>query len=446
MYESANVLEEFVNAKPEFRTSSQTDWHAAEQRRDSFFKTLNEEFAERGLQAQLTRSAKGVYPVWVRAEAWIPVDGLSGHATTARKRVALLLQVGVRQYHEHTTVVSVAAHNGKKTLSLGDRPEFNIRDVLHWVEFMLDARRKPANYTPVLDAITTLFLSIIPVARPPHSNRVDRPFRNVFPESLVTWPRTLVALAIISFLVFVGETDSTWPDPATVTLSALSTFGFLVLAVILYLRRRRLISVSDLPDVPPRELVSVDSWQTVVPRLGDRVDLAKARVREKLDSVITNKMTLDTEIYGFQQPQGYEERERFVLSLGQGVAHIHIYKFGSDIYVGWNSYLNWARWSETRAVSSKRVGKWNVEFRGLKESLYVPSQFDLIDLNSLSEVVHRAMTTELQALMRENKIEEEVDFQIIRGDRDQALDRGHFDRTVKDRKPKEKSLRKWVVG
>jgi hypothetical protein len=53
----------------------------------------------------------------------------------------------------------------------------------------------------------------------------------------------------------------------------------------------------------------------------------------------------------------------------------------------------------------------------------VPNQFDLMDLNSLTELVHRRIERELKAILKEKAIDQEIDFKIIRGDRDRALDK-----------------------
>ena len=129
-----------------------------------------------------------------------------------------------------------------------------------------------------------------------------------------------------------------------------------------------------------------------------------------------------TETYTHRAPNGYEQRERLVIARDQGMVHVHIYQFGHDLFVGWYAYVNWAQWAETKAVAVKIHGGQEVEYRDLRPAIYVPSQFDLIDLSSLSEFVHRRLERELKALMKEKAIDQEIDFKVIRGDRDRALD------------------------
>lgn len=87
-----------------------------------------------------------------------------------------------------------------------------------------------------------------------------------------------------------------------------------------------------------------------------------------------------------------------------------------------------------------------VEYRGLQTGIYIPNQFDLIDLNSLAEVVHRTVTTIIKAAMEEHKIDQEIDFTIIRGDRDLALDKDRFDRQNKREKGRTEKQRRWRVS
>ena len=64
-----------------------------------------------------------------------------------------------------------------------------------------------------------------------------------------------------------------------------------------------------------------------------------------------------------------------------------------------------------------------VEFRQLRRIFYVPSYVDIVELNALSERVHRKLERELKAILKEKVIDQEIDFKVIRGDRECALDK-----------------------
>ena len=86
------------------------------------------------------------------------------------------------------------------------------------------------------------------------------------------------------------------------------------------------------------------------------------------------------------------------------------------------------QWEETSAISSRVKRNHQTDFCGLRRGFYVPHQLDLIDLNSLSELVHRRLQLEIKDILQERAIDQEIDFQIIRGDRDNALDRSRYEK------------------
>jgi hypothetical protein len=128
------------------------------------------------------------------------------------------------------------------------------------------------------------------------------------------------------------------------------------------------------------------------------------------------------ETFGYRTANGYEERERLVVSRGQGHVHVHIHPAGRDLFVSWQAHLNWAQWSETAPVTHRDAGTSGIVYRDLKPSWYVPTDFDLIDLDSLSSVVHSTLEREIRALAADRNIDQEIDFEVNRGDRASALD------------------------
>ena len=62
------------------------------------------------------------------------------------------------------------------------------------------------------------------------------------------------------------------------------------------------------------------------------------------------------------------------------------------------------------------------EYRGVRPGLYIPNEFDLIDLNALSDIVHRRIIKVLRDILREHEIDQQFDFKILRADRDKVLD------------------------
>ena len=432
-----------IDGRPIHRVSDDTIWGDAAALRNACHDAIRHALDERGIEALVTHSANGIYPAWVKVEAWLPQASGVSMSADPRLRTALDLHFAVKPYRECPVTTSAVARIGRRTVAVAGRPNFTADDAVDWVLYALGSARKPpaARFS---DFLANAALALIPFARTRYTNRVLRPFRSLFPLTLL-WPLVLAGLVLIALGVF--QTDPNFgPSPIATAELAIGALS-LVIASVVSRRRRTIVSVIDRPTIPPRYLLRLDSWHAVIPELGPALDEVKQRFVRKLEAFGPSGVTTETERYGFRSPNGYDERDRLVITKGQGVAHLHVYRFGADVFVGWDSYVNWAQWAETRPVSARVAAGRVTEFRGLEPGLYVPNEYDLIDLNSLIEIVHRCVSDVLKAMMEEHKIDQEVDFNIIRGDRDNALDRDRYDRRLKQRADGEASpRRRWRVS
>ena len=432
-----------IDGRPVHRVSDDTIWGEAAARRNACHDAIRQALAERGVEALVTRSANGIYPAWVMAEAWLPQASGADGAADPRLRTTLQLSFAVKPYREHPVTTSVVAQIGRRSIAVADRPDFTADDAVAWVLYALGAGRKPraARFS---DFLANAFLSLVPFARTRYANRILRPFRGALP---ITPARLFALVGLV--LIVVGSIRFNPDLGLSPNTAGLIGTGVLALLVAFFIARyrRTVVSVIDRPTIPPRYLIRLDSWHAVIPELGPVVDEVKQRFVGKLEAFRPSGVITETERYGFRSPNGYDERDRLVITKGQGVAHLHIYRFGGDVFVGWDSYINWAQWAETRPVSARLAGGRLTEYRGLEPGLYVPNEYDLIDLNSLIEIVHRCVTDVLKAMMEEHKIDQEVDFNIIRGDRDNALDRERYDRRRKQRADGEGTpRRRWRIS
>jgi hypothetical protein len=412
---------QLVDARPLRTTSTDTAWDHAIARRDVIAAAVRGILEREGLIALVIVSSNGNYPPWVRVEAWLPVTTDGKGTGTERERSELTFVVDVKPYHERTQVVSATLKRGKKSLAVSARPDFSDAAIAEWVRYGLGGRKKPSNWTPLRDLLQALAHSLIRFIPEPHRNRVDKRLKT----RLWRNPLALLGLASLavagSGVVGLGQARS-GPDFLFMLLTLLGLTGLIAIGVIVA-RRRRSVSVIDQPVVPPRNLGLVDSWHAVVSQIGRDHDAVRRRVITSIAEAASAEIAGQMEVYGYRTPNGYEERERLVLSKGQGQVHVHMYPFGNDMFVGWQAFLNWAQWVETVPVAHKIERGREVEYRQLVSGAYVPNQFDLMDLNSLTELVHRRIERELKAILKEKAIDQEIDFKIIRGDRDRALDK-----------------------
>ena len=403
-----------IDARPVRPTSSKTPWDRALAQRDQIAASVRGTLEQEGLEAAVFVSPNGEFPPWVRLEAWLP-----GADPASRERAELDFIIDAKPYHEHDTVISAKLSRGRTKIAVRERPSFPTRYVAEWVAYALDRGPKPGNYTPKLDAFLRFITSMIPFLPGPHDNRLRTEYRTRFSGAMA------LGLASILLLVMgfplVAEHRGSEPPVAGLAMLLAGVLGLIVVILIVRFRKQA-VAVTPQSQLPPRNLGLVDSWHAVVAELGRDF----AGVRRRLINAITEDVGLgvsaQTETYTQRAPNGYEQRERLVITKDQGMVHVHIYQFGHDVFVGWHAYLNWAQWGETNPVSVKIRERQAVEFRDLRPALYIPSQFDLIDLSSLSEFVHRRIEREVKAMLKEKAIDQEIDFKVIRGDRDRALD------------------------
>jgi hypothetical protein len=432
-----------IDGRPIHRVSDDTIWGDAAALRNACHDAIRHALDQRRIEALVTRSANGVYPAWVKVEAWLPQAAGAGISADPRLRTTLDLHFAVKPYRECPVTTSAVARIGRRAIAVAERPNFTADDAVDWVLYALGSGGKPraARFS---DFLANVALALIPFTRTRYANRVLRPFRSLFP---VTLARLLVlaGLALIALGIYQVDPDF-GPPPIAIGEFALGALA-LAAAFAVARQRRTVVSVIDRPTIPPRYLLRLDSWHAVIPELGPALDEVKQRFLGKLEAFAPSGVATETERYGFRSPNGYDERDRLVITKGQGVAHLHVYRFGADVFVGWDSYVNWAQWAETRPVSARVAAGRVTEYRGLEPGLYVPNEYDLIDLNSLIEIVHRCVSDVLKAMMEEHKIDQEVDFNIIRGDRDNALDRDRYDRRLKQRADGDASpRRRWRVS
>jgi hypothetical protein len=432
--------------RPFHRTSADTVWARAFQLRDTCYKDIVSVLESNQIKALVVKSENGQYPPFIRIEAWKPLVLGQRAELDSRLRSEVELQFKAMPYHDHSVVTTARATVAGRSIAVADRPSFSSRDAVEWTLYGVGAGNRPSSYTPWADFFANMLLSLIPFADGRHANKIERRFRGGFSFS---WGG-LIAIAglVLAGIGYTQMQNASYYDDKTVAQFLL--LGGAALAVVGFLlgrRQRQAVSVIDRPTIPPRYLIMLDSWHAVIPDLGPMASDLLAKIFDKLSGLGTASVAAEVERYGFRTPNGFDERDRIVVTKGQGVAHIHVYSFGKDLFVGWDSYVNWAQWQETAAISTRRQGGARTEYRGLQPGVYVPNQFDLIDLNSLAELVHRDVTRIVKAAMEEHKIDQEIDFSIIRGDRERVLDSENYDRRNKQSERQGNSgQRRWRIS
>ena len=182
--------------------------------------------------------------------------------------------------------------------------------------------------------------------------------------------------------------------------------------------QRRLIFNDGKPVVEPRYLRLADYWHVVLPGLGIESDPVRARFLAMLDERPRHEIRHAVETVAQRGPDGKEEREQVVLSFRRGLVFCQFHAYGTELYLGWDAYLNTGQWVEQevdRGVD-RRTGRL-VVINTVVPGQQRLSEYDLIDLNYLIEWTHARMTELVKILLEEYKIDQEIDFKIQRAER-----------------------------
>lgn len=412
-----------IDARPVRPVSDATLWDVAVRRRDEIEHIIRSTLDGEGISALVISSSRGNYPPWVRLEAWLPVE----HAAPKRdfsesERVLLEFVVGLKPYRQKEIVTTVSAWRGNKKIGIVERANFSVKDCGDWVRYVLRLGGKPKSYRPIREGLWRL-AQLIPFMPSPFKNKVKRDFRT----GGLTGSSWL--LLIGSGLLFFGSAFA-GASPMWTVLFFVAGLSAIVASIVTAWRRKEFVALASQSTNVPRNLALIDSWHAVVAGIGhDFTSIQQRLIRAVVENHAPEVQT-SVEVYGYRTPNGYEERERLIVSKGQSMVLLNLARFGEDVYVGWQASLNCSKWDEGNTVSSRVDGNSVTRFVEIKPGDYQPSQFDLIDLNSLSELVHRRLEREIKAILKERAIDQEIDFQIIRGSRSIA-DGGKPDKSNK---------------
>ena len=189
-------------------------------------------------------------------------------------------------------------------------------------------------------------------------------------------------------------------------------------------RKERVVSAGR-PPQNPRELVRMDSWQSVVIDLGGIAEKIKSEVKHELVDGKHEDAAIEEEEVAYLGPTGKSERKQIAISFRRAIAFIEVHGYGNDLYVDWEAYLNLGVWDESSAGYGYDSGcKARVAYKEMTRSLQALNEYDLSDANFLIEWVHACLTRVVRRLIKENKIDQEFDFRIQRSDRRAVLKEG----------------------
>jgi hypothetical protein len=116
-----------------------------------------------------------------------------------------------------------------------------------------------------------------------------------------------------------------------------------------------------------------------------------------------------------------EARDQIVYSLGRAIVFVQVTPYGKDLYVGWDSHLNRGFWKEEPVAEGRDEAGKRIRVTRTVAGEATLSNFDLADMNTLAENIHRFLVREVRRLVAENRIDQEIDFEINRARRQEIL-------------------------
>ena len=195
--------------------------------------------------------------------------------------------------------------------------------------------------------------------------------------------------------------------------------GLAVLVWILNAYRHKLIWSSGRPEAEPRILLRMDSWQALLIGLGAERDAVHDAVVAELKANADASWSIADERIWYWGVDGKEERQQTVVSFRSALAFMHFNAYGNDLYVAWDAHINRGTWTE------KPVGKGTSAETGALCEVHTiapaqrtaVSEYDVSDANCVLERVHAVITRVLRRKLAEHRLDQEIDFTIVREQR-----------------------------
>jgi len=169
------------------------------------------------------------------------------------------------------------------------------------------------------------------------------------------------------------------------------------------------------PAAEPRYLTRMDSWQALVNGLGKQREAVHDEVVKELASHATAGWRVADERIWHWAADGIEERTQTVVAFRSALAFLHINTYENDLYVGWDAHINRGTWTEKlvgRGVSAESGSL--CEVRTIAAAHRTANEYDVSDANCVIERVHAIVTRVLRRTLAEHKVDQEIDFSIVR--------------------------------
>lgn len=458
-----------ISARPYLQRADANIVAEAQAIRDTIHQAWLDECARRGLEANVLKSQAFEMPQWASFEAWMPTG-----ESRATRRFHASIHVRATPYHDLPFEYDLTVKRGEQQQRLTRLTSFTAEDARRLLGTLAEGQPLPRLRNRCVRTASWMFW------RPANDCKQIRRDWTASLAGLVLlmwlvlglWllnafaPRVLLNLALFASsagLVALLARDGLLGEDSRAAASAMlfvlalglglgallaGSIGAALLqvaagilgsvAAIQALARRPQITRSVVaPDVEPRILRLVDSWQVLIGDLGGDWNEVQLDFFSRVRNAQLPKLRHRVEKLWYHSPRGIEEREQIVIEHGRAMLFVHIYRYGDDLYAGWDAHLNRGAWAETRvAYGIDRGLAKPTSVNSLTSGSLPNSEYDLVDANTLIEWTHLQITQVLKHFMALRNIDQEIDFKIQRGQR-QGLAEGGGDKKedTKSRNP-----------
>jgi hypothetical protein len=351
---------------------------------------------ELGIAAYVGRSNSFEFPARVLFEAWIPQDS----ERNLTERVWARVTIEPKPYHPYEIEYHVEIHNRGREKNWGRYGAFRQDEAVAIVSHLVFKKDKPK----------------LPL-------RIGQPHDSTLLCWLLGREKNELAATkqwnVTSILLFFGLVVGILLLTVSQALGLFAIVLWLAFLIIVKLTPKA-VRTAGKPEKEPRFLTHYDSWQAVVSGAGGSRSILQDRFVAILHNAPIKEMRHYVERIQYRGLEMIEEREQLVLTARRGIMYCQIYEFGNDLYVGWQSFLNRGTWIEqtvTHGVDSKSLKR--VEVKTVVPGTKPLSEYDLMDLNCLTEWIHAQIVSLTKQVMAELQIDQEIDFKIVRGERGQ---------------------------
>lgn len=361
------------------------------QKRDEIYGYFMKACDDLGIKALVLKSYPYSTTTWVKFECWLPHHS----ARALSDRSSVLINLRPWPYHRYEYGLDIDLQDGLKPRKYNSVVSFTQSDALAIIRYLLrenDSRSPDFRLALLREHWWQLWR--------------DR--------NKVTRLRTDVRARVATALLWTGAIGLLlFPPIALILLGAGGVLAFF------NSRRRGYVLSCGKPPEEPRDLVAKYKWRVLIPDLAEKAeDLKKDMRRELLRGKVDEAIHMAEERIWYWGLDGKEEREQLAATFRRGIAFIQVYPYDKDVSVSWDSYLNIGTWGEEDVATGVDVvtGEFT-RVKTIKALRQAASEYEVADLECLTEWVHNAMVKVVKRYIDEYHIDMEIDFRINR-DRD----------------------------